>query len=134
MPLVRMCCPICAGKADVTKASIVHKIDGRIYRNKTVITLDPPLNTSVARYQELYLRCQNPTCTDATGNPTRWVVEVSFLRMISPSNPQDFIDNMRRINGIRLDKSLQRQLLEQFDNGYLVESVTVVPVSAESKK
>ncbi len=133
MPLVRMCCPVCSGKADVTKDTTVQKIDGRVYRNKTVLTHEPPLNNSVGRYQELYLRCQDPTCTDNNGNPTRWVVEVSFLRMISPPKPQDFINNMQCINGISMDKTLQRQLLEQFDNGYLVDSVVPVPDSAPSK-
>ena len=127
MPLIKMSCPVCVKNAEITNDVTVKVVDGRVYRNKTVLNQSPPLNTSAAVYQELYLRCQDPTCTDHNGNPTRWVIAVSFLRMISPPKVQDFVDNMERINGITPDKKLQRQLLEKFDNGYVVESA--VPVA-----
>lgn len=129
MPAIKMCCPICVKNAEITNDVTVHVVDGRVYRNKTVLHHSEPLNTSAAVYQELYLRCQDPKCTDHHGNPTRWVISVSFLRMISPPKVQDFIDNMERINGITPDKKLQRQLLELFDNGYVVESAVPVAVA-----
>ena len=118
-----MCCPVCMKGAQIATDVTVNIIEGKVYRNKTVLRQEYPLNTAAPVYQELYLRCKDPTCTDHNGNPTRWVIEVSFLRMVSPAKPQDFLRNMQKINKLTDDTVLQRQLLIEFDNGYVVDQV-----------
>lgn len=130
MPMIKMSCPVCARAGQRTsEATVIKSEDGQVYRNKTVLNHEGPLNTKAAVYQEIYLRCQDPECKDLNGQPTRWVVSVSFVRMISPPKPQDFIDNLRKMTNCNLPKALQRQFLECYDNGYLLSDLVVSPSS-----